>query len=157
MFSVTSKYALRALTNLACLEEGKALLGRDLASKASIPSSYIYRILLTLRNAGILKATRGIGGGYRLCRTPEEIYLIDVVRLFDGAKITSMCLLGEYECSGSSCPCSGHDAWGTVIQAINHFLLSTTIAAISKPPTLDLNDNIQKQGVEGAHTGEQNR
>ena len=36
MLSVTSKYALRALTHLATLPEGETMLGKDLAKRAQI-------------------------------------------------------------------------------------------------------------------------
>ena len=66
MISTTSEYALRALARLALLSNGSTMLARDLAEDAGIPRNYLSKVLLALRNAGILDSTRGSGGGYRL-------------------------------------------------------------------------------------------
>lgn len=76
MLSVTSEYALRALAHLA-RQPGEAVLGRDLAHAVEIPANYLSKVLLTLRNAGLVDTTRGSGGGYRLRKPANEIHLID--------------------------------------------------------------------------------
>jgi Rrf2 family transcriptional regulator, iron-sulfur cluster assembly transcription factor len=82
MLSITSQYALRALSHLARQNE-KTVLGRDLAQSVEIPANYLSKVLLVLRNAGLVDTTRGAGGGYRLGRPANEIRLIDVVELFE--------------------------------------------------------------------------
>src|SRR5438309_7478785 len=82
MLSITSQYALRALSHLARQTEG-AVLGRDLAQSVEIPANYLSKVLLVLRNAGLVDTTRGSGGGYRLRRPANEVRLIDVVELFE--------------------------------------------------------------------------
>src|SRR5215813_3901044 len=83
MLSATSEYALRALTRLAAAAEGESMLGRDLAEQAGIPANYLSKIMWTLGNAGIIDATRGNGGGYRLKRGAADIRLFEVVDLFE--------------------------------------------------------------------------
>jgi Rrf2 family protein len=131
MISTTTQYALRALAKLADLDHGTAMLGRDLAKQANIPANYLSKILLTLRNAGLLATARGSGGGYRLERRPEEIHLIDVVEVFDAPRARPPCLLGEGECS-DELACSAHQAWKQVRATYVRFLESTTLADISK-------------------------
>ncbi|HVX66604.1 MAG TPA: Rrf2 family transcriptional regulator [Bryobacteraceae bacterium] len=132
MFSTTCEYALRALVRLAQMPDGSAVLGRDLAQHAEIPANYLSKILLTLRNAGILTTARGTGGGYRLRKTPEEIRLIHIVELFDGARARPACLLGGHDCSDEN-PCSAHHVWRDVRAVYVRFLESTTLADISQP------------------------
>lgn len=131
MFSTTCEYALRALVRLARMPNGDAILGRDLAEIADIPANYLSKILLTLRNAGILTTARGTGGGYRLRKSPDEIRLIHIVELFDGARARPACILGCKECSDEN-PCSAHDLWHDVRAAYVNFLESTTLAGIAK-------------------------
>ena len=64
MLTATSEYALRALVQLARLRNGDSILGRDLAKKARIPKNYLVKILVSLRNVGMVEAVRGQGGGY---------------------------------------------------------------------------------------------
>ncbi len=130
MISTTSEYALRALAQLAVLPAGRAVLARDLAESANVPRNYLSKILLALRNAGLLDATRGAGGGYRLRKRPEDIFLIDVVELFEGPKSKPGCLLNNRECCEQT-PCAAHRTWRELSMAYTGFLLSTSLAAIS--------------------------
>lgn len=130
MFSTTCEYALRALVGLAKLPNGTAVLGRDLARTADIPANYLSKILLTLRNAGILTTARGTGGGYRLRKLPNEIRLVDIVELFDGSRARPACILGGKECSETD-PCSAHKSWEGIRSAYVNFLESTTLAGIA--------------------------
>ena len=81
MLSTTSQYAIRALSHLARMQHGEAVLGRDLAERASVPVNYLSKIMLVMRNAGLVQATRGAGGGYRLARPAAAIRLIDIEHL----------------------------------------------------------------------------
>ena len=137
MLSTTSQYALRALTELAGQPPGQPMLGRDLAAQADIPANYLSKILLSLRNAGILATTRGSGGGYRLERKPSEIRLIEVVEVFDAPRARPDCLLGEGECSDDKA-CSAHHAWKQIRQSYISFLETTTLAEISGRPAVAL-------------------
>jgi Rrf2 family transcriptional regulator, iron-sulfur cluster assembly transcription factor len=132
MLSTTSEHALRALTHLARLPEGSSMLGRELAEQAVIPANYLSKILWTLGNAGIIHATRGNGGGYRLRRNAEAIRLFEVVDLFDRDRSRSACLLGGgKECDPDN-PCTAHDAWRGIRTAYMDFLNTTTLAEISQ-------------------------
>jgi len=132
MLSVTSKYALRALTHLATLGEGEAVLGKDLAKRAQIPANYLSKILWTLGSVGLISATRGSGGGYRLRRRPDEIFLMEVVDLFDRSRIEPTCFLGEDRACSEADACSAHALWREVRKVYTNFLQSTTLADISR-------------------------
>ncbi len=131
MLSATSEYALRALTRLAQLPRGDAMLGRDLAKATGGPSQYLAKIMLSLRNAGLVLATRGTGGGYMLLRPADAIHLIDVVSLFEGPSGWPHCLLrADKKCTSSS-PCAAHAHWGRVRDGYLEFLEQTTLNDIS--------------------------
>ncbi|MCP3918366.1 MAG: Rrf2 family transcriptional regulator [bacterium] len=132
MISGTVEYALRALVEFGRSPAGETLLGRELAERTGIAKDYLAKILGTLRSAGMLSASPGIGGGYRLARAPEAIVLIELVRLFDGEQSLPKCLLHhERPCSDDD-PCSAHALWGEVRAHYVSFLETTTIAAISQ-------------------------
>jgi Rrf2 family iron-sulfur cluster assembly transcriptional regulator len=132
MLSVTAQHALRALAHLASLPDGETVLGRDLARQAGIPANYLSKILWALGSAGIIDATRGSGGGYRLGRRAEDIRLFEVVDLFDKARAHTGCLLGPGECTGT---CPAHEAWRRVGQVYTRFLGGTTVADIARRRT----------------------
>ena len=132
MLSTTSEYALRALAYLAAQPPGTALLGRDLAKAADVPANYLSKILLTLRNADLVDTTRGLTGGYRLHKRAEEIFLIDVVELFDGVSRTKpACFLRHQKPCSSETPCHAHSLWGDVQARYLGFLMSTPVSALA--------------------------
>lgn len=133
MFSTTTEYALRALVILAQLPENEILLGRDLARRAEIPANYLSKILWTLGGAGIIEATRGSKGGYRMHRSPDEVLLADVVELFDRGRANPHCILAGRDLCSDENPCTAHNAWREARAAYVSFLQSTTIGDIARP------------------------
>lgn len=132
MLSSTSEYALRALAELARLSRGEFMLGRDLAQRTGIPSKYLSKIMLALRNAGLISATRGAGGGYMLQRPADAIHLTDIVQVFEGAPETPHCLLrGNHDCKGDADRCTAHDHWQKVRANYEAFLEETTLIDIA--------------------------
>ncbi len=130
MLSLTCEHALRALVALASSAKDVPVVAADLSAEAGVPLKYLYKILGTLTKAGLLKASRGPKGGYRLARAADQIPLINIVELFDGINARPDCLFGGgRECSNKN-PCSGHEPFKRVRQGINDFLESTTIADI---------------------------
>jgi len=132
MLTTTSEHALRALTHLARLPEGESILGRELAAQADIPANYLSKILWTLGNAGIIDATRGNGGGYRLRRGAAEIRLFEVVELFDRDRVRLACFLGGGRDCDCENPCTAHEAWREVRTTYLDFLHTKTVADISQ-------------------------
>jgi Rrf2 family iron-sulfur cluster assembly transcriptional regulator len=84
---VSSKgdYACRALLSLALHEqEAGPTSVRDIAERTAIPQPYLEQILLALKGAGLVRSKRGVGGGYVLARSPEEIRLSEILAAVDG-------------------------------------------------------------------------
>lgn len=137
MMSTTSQYAVRALALLSREGAGATLLGRELAEASGIPANYLSKVLWQLRNAGLVSATRGSGGGYRLEKPPEQIRLLDVAEVFDHVRARRSCLMGSGECNESQ-PCAAHGAWKRVRDAYLEFLEVTTLATVSGTATTAL-------------------
>ena len=84
MLSRKAKYGLKALISLAQhAGEGPVLIG-DLAERERMPQKFLEQILLELKKKGMLESRKGRGGGYRLGRPPEKIFLGDILRVLDG-------------------------------------------------------------------------
>lgn len=143
MISATSEHALRAMASIAAManpsspENDEPILARDLSSQAGVHLPYLSKILGTLTKGGILNASRGRGGGYRLVRAAEQIYLINVVELFDGVSARPDCFFGGGRKCSDDNPCSAHDAFKQVRKQYIDFLESTTIADIAGPAYID--------------------
>jgi Rrf2 family transcriptional regulator, cysteine metabolism repressor len=76
-------YATRALLALA-LDDGESMKLEELARRTGAPQSVLEQVMPVMRSAGIVRSERGPAGGYRLNKSPEEITLERVVRLFQG-------------------------------------------------------------------------
>lgn len=132
MLTLTAQHAIRALVELAMLHAGETMLGKDLARRANVPANYLSKILWTLGSTGIIEATRGTNGGYRLGRPAESIRLIDVVQPFEKSLPGVSCLLdGTHPCDERA-PCAAHQVWSHVRETYKAFLDSTTLAALVK-------------------------
>lgn len=140
IFGASATHALRALARLAAVPGGEVMLGRDLAREVGVPAHYLAKVLATLARAGVLAATRGARGGYRLARPAAEIPLIRIVEPFEGQRARPGCLLRPGEPCDEGGTCSAHGAWGQVKTAYLGFLEATTLADIQggAPPRAPL-------------------
>ena len=96
MLTKKAKYALNALVHIA--REGKEQsVGTDeIAAANNIPRKFLEGILTDLVKSGILSSRKGKGGGYSLRRAPEEVKLVEILRMFDGAIGLIPCVTYQY-------------------------------------------------------------
>ncbi len=78
------EYALRALVDLSLNHKRGLRQIQDIVREEAIPEKFLEQILVVLKNAGFIQSKRGIGGGYFLSKSPDEISLGEVIRLIDG-------------------------------------------------------------------------
>ncbi|MBI5608793.1 MAG: Rrf2 family transcriptional regulator [Deltaproteobacteria bacterium] len=85
MFKVSrkSEYALMAIQHMARLAPDAVVSVADLAAQEDIPADLLAKVLQGLKRAGLLIASKGAGGGYRLARPAGEIRFLEVVRPFE--------------------------------------------------------------------------
>jgi Rrf2 family protein len=76
-------YAIRAMVELAAAPPGTVKVER-ISTEQRIPRNFLENILLDLRHAELVASRRGVEGGYRLARPPEEISIADVIRAVEG-------------------------------------------------------------------------
>lgn len=131
MLTRTSQYALRAMIQLSSDNFGEQRSSRRIARCADIPERYSSMILGELARAGILKSTRGKGGGFRLARPPEQISLVDIVQRFEPApNAPRACPFGNTVC-GDDNPCVAHSEWKEVIETEQRFFERKTLHDVS--------------------------
>ncbi len=83
--STRGDYACRALVSLALhADDLGPQSARDIAGRTALPQPYLEQILLALKGAGLVRSKRGVGGGYVLARSPQEITLAEIVSAVDG-------------------------------------------------------------------------
>ena len=134
--SKRGEYGLRAMIRLAELDgESETIQIKEIASQENIPTKFLEQILLTLKNAGFLHSRMGMGGGYYLARTPQEINLGDIIRTLDGPLAPIKCVS---QMAYESCDCLDENTCGLrmvmsdVRDAIAGILDRTTLADVAR-------------------------
>lgn len=138
LFSKKCEYALQALHLLAESHEGGTLSAEQIAQRLDIPKEFISKILQSLAKSGFVNSQRGNTGGFKLGRNPEDISLMDIVENIDGTGAFENCVIGKLECNSEE-PCSMHDTWAPMRNALNRFMTITS-----------LHDFNHKQSVKGS-------
>ncbi|MEP6688851.1 MAG: Rrf2 family transcriptional regulator [Gemmatimonadales bacterium] len=136
MLSKRSKYAIKALLALADHRRDEPVRIVDLAHEEQIPPKFLELILLGLKNQGILQSRKGKGGGYLLARDPADIYLGQIVRMFDGPLAPVPCASQTAYVACADCPdeavCGVHLAMKAVRDATAQVLDGTSIASLRR-------------------------
>jgi Rrf2 family protein len=83
MFSMKTKYALRALSMLS-REYGRGPVSiAEIAGTENIPKRFLVNILQELKTLNIVNSLMGKNGGYFLATAPDKISLLPIIQLFE--------------------------------------------------------------------------
>lgn len=131
MFSQTVEYALRAVVNLA-MRSPEPQTTAAIAKATQVPSAYLSKVLQGLREKGIVKLQRGIGGGVSLARDPEELTILDIVNAVDPLQRITHCPL-DLKSHGVQL-CALHFRMDQALSSIEKAFRSTTLAELLRDP-----------------------
>jgi len=120
------EYGLRCLLQLARHEsELRPVTVREVAADEGISRAYAEKILHQLSRAGLAESVRGVKGGFRLTRAPEEISVGDVVRAL-GSFLTHAAICQRFTGDESRCvhnqDCGLRPVWSTLNYHIQKLL-----------------------------------
>jgi len=130
IFSRPTSYAVRALVCLAKSYGQGPIMGSEIAESENLPAPFLAKLMRELTSSGIVKASRGPGGGFVLGRDPQEISLWDVFIKYDGLMLASECLLGCGKCTEDD-SCYVHSLWAEPKASLKTFLVNTSIADLA--------------------------
>ncbi len=77
------RYSIRILLDLAMNQSKGVVQMSDIASRQKLSSKYLEQLIQPFKKAGFVVSKRGRKGGHCLARTPEEITLAQIVRVFE--------------------------------------------------------------------------
>ena len=104
MFSQTAEYALRAVIYLAQHQSEGAVGNKTIARATQVPPSYLSKVLNALAAEQILASRRGVGGGFQLLPSPEDLSVLDVVNAVDPLQRITGCPLSLASHCKQLCP-----------------------------------------------------
>lgn len=150
-FSQGVEWMLHSAALLAQAPKGVAVPRRVLAEHYGLPEPYLAKPLKALVRAGILTASSGPSGGFRLARPPQDVTALDIVEAVEGTSPPFICqeirqqgtgALSPAECRS---PCAmatmmdrAHQAWRASLQGV-------TVADIVKATPKTVRDRIRAE------------
>lgn len=124
-------YALRITT---LLSQQKVPTGAsDLAESVKAPQRFTMKLLHELTQKGIVRSTRGAGGGYILAIKAEELTIRQVIEAVDGKIEISKCLSDCHQClnNPNKSVCRFHNVFAQLNQQLTERLDRLTIAQMA--------------------------
>ena len=92
MISTRGRYAIRVMLDLARHDNGSYIPLKDIAARQEISKKYLEIIVKDMVAGGLITGASGKGGGYKLCRRPEEYTAGEIIELMEGPLATVACL-----------------------------------------------------------------
>lgn len=130
--STRGRYALRVMIDIAENSGGEYIPMKTIADRQNISLKYLERILPVLTKNGLIEGVHGKGGGYRLCRKPEEYKVSEILSLTEGDLAPVNCL----EKGAKPCPrcdeCRTLPMWKDLDKLIFDYFDGITIADLAE-------------------------
>lgn len=123
-------YAIRAICFMA--ENGKEIASvSELAEKLKIPRPFLRKILQTLNKKKVLTSFKGKSGGFKLRRKPQDIFITDLMEVFQGPLKLNKCIFKKKLCSDIN-RCILRKKVGEIEQRVISELRIITVASLLK-------------------------
>jgi Rrf2 family protein len=137
--STKTRYALRAMLELALREgEGPVQL-REVAKAQRISQKYLEQLALPLRHAGLVHTERGPSGGYELARPAAAITALEVVEAVEGPLRLLDCIGRPAACDRAG-ECVARKLWARAGEALSQVLSEATLAELRESQLAALTD-----------------
>jgi Rrf2 family iron-sulfur cluster assembly transcriptional regulator len=129
--STKGRYAVMAMTDLAGRQGDRAVTLADIAARQEISLSYLEQLFSRLRRRGLVKSTRGPGGGYRLAKSAAETRIVDIVLAVDEPLHATRCGgHAKLGCMSKGERCLTHDLWAEMGRQVQDYLASVSLADV---------------------------
>ncbi|HNV23318.1 MAG TPA: Rrf2 family transcriptional regulator [Candidatus Omnitrophota bacterium] len=123
-------YALRAIIFIA--QSDKELVSTaELEEELKLPRPFLRKILQILQKEGILNSVKGVGGGFNLAKPIEKIFLLDLIKIFQGPLTLAECMFRNKVCKNrKTCPL--HKKIKALEQYARDYMKDVTIGTLLK-------------------------
>lgn len=128
MISQTAEYALRAMVYLADQTDPKTT--QTISTATQVPTGYLAKVMQNLSRGGLVKAQRGLHGGFMLAAPAAETTVLQVINAVDPIRRFHECPLGLHGID--LCPL--HRKLDDAAQEIEATLGDTTVADLASVP-----------------------
>ena len=131
ILSKLADYGVIVASHLAAHRERQATAAA-IAAATRLPPATVAKLLKALAHAGLVGATRGAAGGYRLARHPSAISIAEVVAAIDGDIGMTQCSVHVEDCERTTyCPTRPH--WAAINRAVGAALSAISLDEMIGP------------------------
>ena len=124
--STRTRYGCRALAEVAAAYPDGTPSVREIAQRQRLSPKYLENIMQALKAAGLVRAMRGVHGGYTLTRPPNDISVGEVFRVLEGPPDPAPCVEDDDLC-GMADQCPTRQMWVELREAIEGVLAGRTL------------------------------
>ncbi len=103
----------------------------DLTSASQLPLATVRKLLKNLVDANIVTSYRGINGGYKLSKAPQNITVADVIAAIEGPITLTECTQHQSDC-GLASNCDLKENWGYINKIVASLFSHITLADMAK-------------------------
>jgi FeS assembly SUF system regulator len=133
ILSRLADYGVIVATHLALAPERQENAA-SIAAATRLPLATVAKVMKALAHAGVVTATRGAAGGYRLARPASAISVAEVVAAIDGDIGLTQCSVHVDECAHTNyCPTRPH--WAAINRAVGEALAAVSLVEMISPFT----------------------
>lgn len=129
--STRSRYGIRLMINLAANYNKRNVFLKDIAREEEISEKYLSQIVIPLRRAGLISASRGVHGGYTLAKSSKEIAAKEIVEALEGDLDLIECSRNQDACNRVA-GCASRGLWEGLSDKITEYLSSVTLDDLLK-------------------------
>ena len=112
---------------------GARVSAQQLADETGLPVPTVQKLVSKLAAAGLLKSSRGLGGGLKLARPAAAISLADIVEAVEGPIAMAPCSVhGRHDCTLEA-DCTVRPHWPQVDAALRGALAGVPLTQLTRP------------------------
>ncbi len=127
MISTKGRYALRVMIDLAEHEGEEYQPLKDIAARQGVSKKYLEIIVKELVEGGLVAGVSGKGGGYRLCRRPEEYPVGEILERMVGPLSSVACLSAGADPCPRAADCQTLPLWAAYDKLTHDFFYGKTL------------------------------
>ena len=125
------RYALRASLALAVSDDPDTPISiNKLSENEQISPVFLEQIFFKLRKAGIVKAIRGPGGGFKFAKSPDKITIKEILSAAGEELNVTECDKKAKTCKITGKRCSSHAVWEDVTRILDDYFSKMTLAIV---------------------------
>ena len=122
------RYAVTAMLDLAINQARGPISLADISSRQGISLSYLEQLFSKLRRNDLVSSVRGPGGGYRLSRDQNEIFVAQIIDAVNETVDSTNCS-GRGDCLEGE-QCLTHNLWCDLSDQIHNFLNAISLGEL---------------------------